>query len=145
MSENQEPEERVGWFGWAWVAGVSLYAVARALIAWPTLGQYGVNPWVFLAIDLGTAPPYGYAQVRLVKAISHRHAGAVQGWAAVVLVTFMAPYVYIFVAGSGELPVFGYVIVVLLVIIFALASLARMRDALRRERERKPTAEVELG
>ena len=36
-------EQRVGWVGRAWIAGVFGFSVARALVVWPTLGDYGVN------------------------------------------------------------------------------------------------------
>ena len=124
---------QVGWFGWAWVVGVSAYAVVRALVAWPTLGRYGVNPWVFLAIDLGTAPPYAYAQVQLIKSFGRREYGGVQVWTGIALVSFLAPYVYILIAGSDDLPPLGYAIVIALVLVFAAASLARFREAVRRE------------
>ena len=125
---GQAAPSKVGVIDWAWIVGVFAFSVARALVAWPTLGRYGVNPWVFLAIDVVTAFPYAYGQVRLIKAVIARHAGAVQAWALVVLASFLAPYIYIFVAGSGELPVFGYVIVGLLLVVFGVASLARIRQ-----------------
>lgn len=124
----------VGWFGWAWVLGISVFAIVRALLAWPTLGRYGVNPWVFLTIDVGTAPPYAYGQVRLIKSLANRLHRGTQLWTVVVLMSFLAPYVYVFVAGSGELPLIGYVIVSVLVLIFGLASFARFRAELRSER-----------
>lgn len=123
--------ETVGWFGWAWIVGVSAFAITRALIAWPTLGRFGVNPWIFLALDVGTAPPYAYGQVRLIKSMLNKTHASTQFWTIVVLVSFMAPYVYVFIAGSGELPVVGYVIVGVLALIFGAASAARFRKTLR--------------
>lgn len=131
-TESDKPDT-VGWFGWAWVAGVSAFAIARALIAWPTLGRYGVNPWVFLALDVGTAPPYAYGQVKLVKSILKRAHAQTQFWTVVVLVSFLAPYIYVFVAGSGELPAIGYAIVAVLAGVFGAASIARFRRTLRSE------------
>ena len=131
MNDNAET---VGWFGWAWVVGVSAFAIARALIAWPTLGRFGVNPWIFLALDVGTAPPYAYGQVKLVKSILNRAHARTQLWAVVVLVSFVAPYIYVFVAGSGELPAIGYAIVIILAGVFGAASVARFRKTLRSER-----------
>src|SRR5690606_6828256 len=52
-------DQKIGWvqdlrslglFGRAWAVGVVLFSVARALLTWPTLSTYGVDPWVFLAI-----------------------------------------------------------------------------------------------
>ena len=103
-------------------------------MAWPTLGRFGVNPWVFLFIDVATAFPYAYGQVRLIKECVARNLGAIQLWSVVVLVLFLAPYIYIFVAGSGELPLFGYLIVGALIIVFGTASVLRLQRAIRSER-----------
>ena len=33
----------IGKLGSAWIVGVLAYAVARALVVWPTLGEYNVS------------------------------------------------------------------------------------------------------
>ncbi len=129
-----EQQAKVGTFGWVWIVGVFAFSVARALVAWPTLGRYGVNPWVFLAIDIITAFPYAYGQVKLIKVVVAKDLRAIQIWALVVLVTFLAPYLYIFVAGSGELPTIGYVIICVLIAVFGAASLLRLKRAIQAER-----------
>ena len=64
---------RVGWAGKAWIVGVFGFSVARALVVWPTLGAYGVNPWIFLLVDVLTAWPYAYGQVRVVLGVRARN------------------------------------------------------------------------
>ncbi len=95
----------LGLLGRSWSVGVIVFSAARALVAWPTLGRYGVDPWIFLAIDLVTAPPYGVAQAVTVKILRDRGRPwqDATGWALVVLAAFVAPYAYIF-AASGSLP-----------------------------------------
>lgn len=129
-----DESSKVGTFGWLWIIGVFIFAVVRALVAWPTLGRYGVNPWVFLAIDLITAFPYAYGQVKLIKVVVAKDLRAIQVWSIVVLLSFLAPYLYIFVAGSGELPLIGYVIVCVLIAVFGAASLLRLKRAIDEER-----------
>ncbi|MGI9601743.1 MAG: hypothetical protein ACR2QE_07655 [Acidimicrobiales bacterium] len=68
-----------------------------------------------------------------MKSLIARTHAQTQLWTIVVLVCFMAPYIYVFVAGSGELPVVGYVIVAGLALIFGAASAARFRKTLRSE------------
>lgn len=126
--------DTVGTFGWLWIIGVFAFSVVRALIAWPTLGRYGVNPWVFLFIDVVTAFPYAYGQVKLIKVCVAKDLRAIQLWSLVVLATFLAPYIYIFAAGSGELPLLGYIIIGLLIAVFGTASLLRLKNAIRTER-----------
>ena len=121
----------VGWFGRAWIVGVFAFSVARALVAWPTLSQYGVNPWVFLAIDVLTAFPYALGQVKVVNGFRYRQYGAVQLWALVVAVTFLAPYIYIVLAGQERIPSLVYLVIALLAAVFGAASVLRMRNQYR--------------
>ena len=92
----------LGMFGRAWAIGIVAFSAARALIAWPTLGEYGVNPWWFLLIDIVTAPPYGVAQAITVKILRDpsRTAGDALPWATLVGAMFFAPYVFIVVASN---------------------------------------------
>jgi hypothetical protein len=121
----------VGWFGRAWIVGVFAFSIARALLAWPTLSQYGVNPWVFLAIDVITAFPYALGQVKVVNGFRFRKYGAVQAWALVVAVTFLAPYIYIVAAGEERIPTVVYVVITALAVTFGSASVLRMRNQYR--------------
>src|SRR3954451_17813352 len=121
----------IGRLGRAWIVGVVAYAIVRALIAWPTLGRYGVNPVVFLIIDLGTAYPYALGQVKIVMGFRAKDYRQVQVWAAVVGVTFLAPYVYVFVAGGQRLPLQVWVILSILIVALAVSSVLRMRGQYR--------------
>ncbi|GJM36734.1 MAG: hypothetical protein DHS20C19_01010 [Acidimicrobiales bacterium] len=86
-----------------------------------------MNPWAFLAIDVGTAWPYAYGQVRVVKAARSQDWGSTQRWALITLLAFVAPYVYIAGAGSGQMPVFAWIVVGLLMVFFGVASVVRIR------------------
>lgn len=122
----------LGVFGRAWSVGVIAFSLARALIAWPTLGRYGVDPWIFLALDIVTAPPYGVGQAVTVKILrdqSRRPLDAAP-WALVVAVMFFAPYAYIFLA-SGDMPVVATLIVLAWMALFGIAAVIRMRRQIR--------------
>lgn len=121
----------VGWFGRAWIVGVFAFSVARALVAWPTLSQYGVNPWVFLTIDVVTAFPYALGQVKVVNGFRYRQYGVVQLWALVVAATFLAPYFYIVFAGQERIPTVVYLVIALLATVFGIVSVLRMRNQYR--------------
>ena len=41
---------------------VVVFCIARAAMVWPVLLEHDVNPWWFLAIDVGTSPTYGLGQ-----------------------------------------------------------------------------------
>jgi len=119
-------QRRVGWVGKAWIVGVFGYSIARAAVVWPTLGDYGVSPWAFLAIDVGTAWPYAYGQVRVINEARNREWGQVQFWSVITLLSFLAPYAYIVGAGSGEMPLIAWIIIGFLMVFFGLASLVRI-------------------
>jgi hypothetical protein len=131
-------EKQVGWLGRAWIAGVFGYAVLRALIVWPTLGEYGVSPWVFLAIDVGTAWPYAYGQVRVVNEARAANWAGMQIWAVIAGLSFIAPYAYIVGAGSGEMPLIAWIIIGGLAAAFAIASVVRVVKQIR-----QPAPEIE--
>lgn len=128
----------LGVFGRAWSIGIVLFSAGRALVAWPTLGGYGVNPWMFLAIDLVTAPPYGIAQAVTVKILRSKNRAPIDAatWAAVVAVTFLAPYVYIFVS-SGSMPLYAYVGVALWMVLFGVLAVYRMHRQIREPQDQR--------
>ena len=118
----------LGVFGRAWSLGILLFSLARALIAWPTLGRYGVDPWLFLAIDIVTALPYGLGQAITVKILRDRERSPRDAafWAIVVAVSFLAPYIYIFIA-SGSMPLLAYLGVLAWMIVFGTLAVIRIR------------------
>lgn len=117
----------LGGFGWAWVVGNIAFSAVRALIAWPTFGRYGVSPWVFLALDVLTAPPYGLSQALTVKILRDRSRPQREAvpWAAGVVIFFLAPYIYIF-AVSGNVPALAYAGVIAWMILFGVLAVVRM-------------------
>lgn len=123
----------LGVFGRAWAIGVVLFSIARALLTWPALSTYGVNPWIFLAIDVVTAPPYGVGQALTVKILRDptRHARDALGWAVLVILMFLAPYAYILAASGERLPLAAYVLVGLWALVFAVLTIVRMRKQIR--------------
>ncbi len=119
-------QDRIGWFGRAWVAAVFGYSVLRAVVVWPTLGTYGVSPWVFLVIDVLTAWPYAVGQVRVVQGLRKKDWPKVETWGIVTLAAFLAPYGYIVGAGSGEMPLIAYLIIGALVLLIGTAAVLRI-------------------
>ena len=121
----------VGWFGRAWIVGVFAFSVARALVAWPTLSQYGVNPWVFLTIDVSrhSRTPSGRSRWSMGFVIGSTE--LVQLWALVVAATFLAPYFYIVFAGQERIPTVVYLVIAVLATVFGIASVLRMRNQYR--------------
>jgi len=136
----------LGGFGRAWAIGIILFSAARALLAWPTLGRYGVNPWLFLCIDLLTAAPYGISQAVTVKILRERSRPPRDAipWSIMVVAMFLAPYVYIFFA-SGEMPVLAYAGITAWIVLFAALAIARMVRQVRAPEPDIPEANPIFG
>lgn len=129
----------LGVLGRAWAVGIVLFSAARALIAWPTFGRYGVDPWFFLALDLITAIPYGVGQAITVKILRTPDRPPRQAipWAVVVALAFLAPYAYIFGA-SGSMPALAYWGVLLWMLVFGVLAVLRIRRQIRAPRTDDP-------
>lgn len=117
----------LGTLGQMWTLTVVVLCAARAVVVWPMLGEHGINPWWFLVLDVGTAPFYGVGQAMGVKLLRDetrpvRHA---MPWIAMVLVSFLAPYLYV-LRSAGSLP--SYVVwgVVLWMAVFGGLTARRM-------------------
>lgn len=122
----------LGLVGQMWTISVVVFCVARAVVVWPVLQEHDVNPWWFLAIDVGTSPTYGIGQAMGVKLMrdDRRPMKDALPWIAVLMVSFVAPYAYL-LASAGKLP--GYVIVgvVAWMILFGVLAAVRMAREVR--------------
>lgn len=57
--------------------------------------------------------------------------GGMQLWAAIAFLSFIAPYAYIVGAGSGEMPLFAWIIIGFLVVLFGTGSIVRIVKQIR--------------
>jgi hypothetical protein len=122
----------LGTVGQMWTLTVVVFCVARAVVVWPVLQSHDVNPWWFLAIDVGTAPFYGVGQAMGVKLLRDetRPMRCALPWIAMLFVSFVAPYGYL-LASAGKLP--GYVVggVVAWMVVFGILAAYRMMREVR--------------
>lgn len=81
------------------------YTIIRTLVVENMFAQYGVNSWLFLALDGATAVVYVIAIEHLVVAAWQRQTPfyKVVLWSGAALTAFALPYLYIF-AASQTLP-----------------------------------------
>lgn len=132
----------LGTLGQMWTLTVVVFCVARAVVVWPVLQTHDVNPWWFLAIDVGTAPFYGVGQAMGVKLLrdESRPMRCALPWIAMLLVSFVAPYAYL-LASAGKLP--GYVVggVVTWMVVFGVLAAYRMVREIRIEPVVEPAVE----
>jgi hypothetical protein len=86
-----------------WAGVVVGWSIIRTLIVWAAVGDYGLNPWIYLAIDLASACIDAITPPRMVLSfIDDQHRKALQ-WAAISLAAFVVPDAYIF-WGTRTLP-----------------------------------------
>ena len=122
----------LGALGQAWTIGVVFLCVARAVVIWPMLATHGVNPWWFVVLDVGTAPAYGLGQAMGVKVLRDetRPMKAAMPWISMVVVSFLAPYLYV-LRSAGHLPHYVVYGVVLWIAVFGALGAMRMAREVR--------------
>lgn len=98
------------------------------MLAWPILARYGINPAVFLVLDVVTAYPLALGQVRIVAGFRERDYANVQFWAGVAGASFLTPYLYLFLAGHAEMPGYATACLAALVGVMGTASVLRVRQ-----------------
>ena len=113
----------------AWVVGVVGYSILRAVIAWGLFRDYGVNPWIFAVIDIGTAIPYATAIAEIPAAIAESRVSNATRHIAVAVVTFIAPYGYIWLVADGAPTNLRAGLIVLAVCLFVAATIGVVRKA----------------
>ena len=100
----------------AWAVIVIAWAFGRTLLVWAAVGDYGINPWWYLTIDLMCASVDAYTTPKTVLALIDAKHGDAALWGSASLVAFLVPDVYIFLA-TDELP--KSIIVIVCVVIVA--------------------------
>lgn len=125
IDAERAPSSRAGL---AWITLLCGYSLVRAVLAWPLLVHYSINPLAFLVLDVGTAYPLGLAQIRIVEGFRSRDFARVQGWSAIAGLSFVIPYAYLLIAGHQALPVYVELGLLLVVAVIATASVLRLRE-----------------
>jgi hypothetical protein len=102
-----------------WAGVVVGWSIIRTLIVWAAVGDYGLNPWIYLAIDLASACIDAITTPRMVLSFIDDHHRRALKWALISLVAFVVPDAYIF-WGTRTLPT--KLIVLIVAIITATSS-----------------------
>lgn len=113
--------------------GVAAYVVLRAVAVWGELGKYGVDPFVFLVLDVVTIVPYTWGLTQLwgymrgITSVKWMFVGAVSA-----IIGFTLPYIYVYLAG-GSMPLSTKLIV--LAIILFIVIVGPYREWRKRRKE----------
>ena len=119
-----------------WAGIVVAWAGIRTIIVWAALHDYGINPWIYLSLDLASASTDAVTTPRMVlDFIDDRFRRAVK-WALVSLVAFIIPDLYIFL-GTRTLPKRIIVALILIILLtLAVGVIAVVRKVRRGRAER---------
>jgi hypothetical protein len=104
-----------------WGTFVVAWSIIRTLIVWAALGDYGINPWMYLGIDLVSAFVDAVTTPRMVLAFIDDRFKVAAKWLLVSALAFVIPDLYIFL-GTNTLP--KRIIVVICLIILLTTTVA---------------------
>lgn len=88
--------------------------------------DYGVHPYVFIALVVICAPFFYYSIYRLIKGLAHRDKPQVMLWSTVFLAATVVPYVYVLLFGHG-MPWWIYLVLVALLLQGVISLISRLR------------------
>lgn len=86
-----------------WAGIVVVWSLIRTVLVWAAVGDYGLNPWIYLALDLGAAIIDAVTTPRMVLSFIDDHYRQAFKWAVISLTVFIIPDLYIFL-GTRTLP-----------------------------------------
>jgi hypothetical protein len=105
----------------AWIVGVVLYGAVRAMIVWKTLSGYGVNPWIYLVLDVTSSIPYAIYSAKLVEGLIDRKFERFYQNFIITALTFIAPDIYILISARSA-PRHIYQIIIGVILALSLVS-----------------------
>ena len=86
-----------------WAGVVVGWSFIRTLLVWAAVGDYGLNPWIYLVIDLCSAVVDALTTPRMVLNFIDERYRMAASWGLIALVAFIVPDLYIFL-GTRTLP-----------------------------------------
>ena len=126
----------------AWFFAVMTWSVIRIIAVSTWLQDYGVDPFHYAMVDLGSSAPYSLASARLLGSLVDGRMRRATSWGVLTVVTFVAPDLYIFTAGRA-LPWASYVVVGTIATIGAVLAIRSGRASVCERRLAMDVAPVE--
>lgn len=121
-----------------WGVVVVSWSLVRALVVWAALSEYGINPWIYLLIDLASAFVDAFTTPRMVLAFIDSQYRTAAKWLLASAGAFVVPDLYLFI-GTRHLPKRVILVIVTIIAVtatVAVVSVVRKVSAGRRERNR---------
>jgi hypothetical protein len=127
-----------------WVVAVLAWSLARTFVVKRTLGRYGVDAWAYGAVDLASSWPYAVATAGIVTNLLDGRRAAARRCALVAATAFVAPDLYLILAGHGK-PGVVYAVVVGVAVMFAVAAIVSITVELRNRRAARRAGSASTG
>lgn len=113
-----------------WFAVVNLsiiaFVVLRAVSVWGALDGYGVNPWIFLLLDIITVPPYTWGISQIIRYINGKASVArLVGGGVSATLGFIIPYAYTYWAGYDTIPRTTKLLIAIVIVMLFVAGPVR--------------------
>lgn len=115
-----------------WAVATIGWSLVRTLLAWVLLGDYGLDPWIYLGVDLSSSIVLGRSTPVMVVSFVDRQRSRAVRWAAVTLVAYVVPDVYLFTSTQRIPPVTLAVLLTVMattVTVTAVTIVRRVRSA----------------
>lgn len=122
-----------------WLAAALVYSAVRITLVHTFLGPYGLNIWLYAAVDLGSTVPYAIGSARAVGALVDGERGRAVRWGLLTATSYVLPDLTI-VLTTRRVPLSTYL--VLAVVLSTAGSLAvtRIRREVRSSRAEREAA-----
>ena len=125
-----------------WAGIVVGWSVIRTIVVWAAVGDYGLNPWIYLALDMGAAIVDAYSTPRMVLSFIDDHYRLAVKWALISLGVFIVPDLYIFF-GTRRLPTRIIVVLCVVIGLTLSAGVFGVTRKIRKGRAERPCAAAE--
>lgn len=115
-----------------WAMATIGWSLVRTLLAWVLLGDYGLDPWVYLCVDLSSSIVLGRSTPIMVVSFVDRERTRAVRWGAVSLVAYVVPDVFLFTSTQRIPPVTLAVLLTVMattVSVTAVTIVRRVRSA----------------
>ena len=106
----------------AWFVAVMAWSIIRVIFADVFFAKYGINIWVFAAVEAFSAPLFARSTAKMAISLSVHQLRDSFLWGTLTLMSFAAPDIYLLTAGK-HIPWLAYLVVIAMMVIAATISI----------------------
>ena len=106
----------------AWFVAVVAWSIIRVIFADVFFAKYGINIWVFAAVEAFSAPLFARTTAKMAVSLSVHQLRDSFLWGSLTMISFAAPDIYLLTAGK-HIPWLAYLVVIGIMVIAATISI----------------------